>query len=392
MTNKTKIDLKDRIYILSTTYSNIKLFFGHWEAVPNLNIDKLYEQYLHKAISIEDRFQFYLLMNEFLTEFKNTHCFYNDMWVKQNYKSSIGLKLIYNNEWIIKESKIAGINPGDSIDKINNMDFENFYLQNKKYIPASSEKSSRHSLIYYSHLFPWKFNLQLKNNKEIEIDRKTVKINNTKKVECKLFHNKKICYISIPSFNEKEFEQNAVGYIKNYSSSKAIIIDVRGNEGGSTPSNLSNILHKKPRKWWIESTSTYIGSHHSRDYVQRSKYITEYKIENPSDNHYKGEVIILTDRFSCSACEDFVMQFKDNQGATIIGEITAGSTGQPYIFYPLEDICIGIGSISAIFPDGRNFEGVGILPDIEINYQKEDLVAGKDRILEKAVEIAKQFI
>jgi carboxyl-terminal processing protease len=40
------------------------------------------------------------------------------------------------------------------------------------------------------------------------------------------------------------------------------------------------------------------------------------------------------------------------------------------------------------FPDGSEFEGVGIKPDIEVRPTSEDLRNGKDPVLEKALELA----
>jgi carboxyl-terminal processing protease len=40
------------------------------------------------------------------------------------------------------------------------------------------------------------------------------------------------------------------------------------------------------------------------------------------------------------------------------------------------------------FPDGSEFEGVGIKPDVEIHPSIESLKSGHDVILEKAVELA----
>jgi carboxyl-terminal processing protease len=39
------------------------------------------------------------------------------------------------------------------------------------------------------------------------------------------------------------------------------------------------------------------------------------------------------------------------------------------------------------FPDGSEFEGVGIMPDVEVHTTIEDLKKGKDPILEKALEL-----
>ncbi len=60
------------------------------------------------------------------------------------------------------------------------------------------------------------------------------------------------------------------------------------------------------------------------------------------------------------------MPFKDNGRARLIGETTAGSTGQPYMLDLGNGMMAMIGSKREMFPDGSRFEGVGIKPDIEI--------------------------
>jgi C-terminal processing protease CtpA/Prc len=41
-----------------------------------------------------------------------------------------------------------------------------------------------------------------------------------------------------------------------------------------------------------------------------------------------------------------------------------------------------------VFPDGSRFEGMGIAPDLSVETTPEDLKAGRDAVLEKAVQLA----
>ena len=83
------------------------------------------------------------------------------------------------------------------------------------------------------------------------------------------------------------------------------------------------------------------------------------------------------------------MPFKDNRRATLIGEPSGGSTGQPY-FHTFENgLQFSIGDQRVRMPDGAMFEGVGLVPDIAVNLQRADLYAGHDPVLEKAVSITK---
>jgi carboxyl-terminal processing protease len=80
------------------------------------------------------------------------------------------------------------------------------------------------------------------------------------------------------------------------------------------------------------------------------------------------------------------MPFKDNGRAVLIGDSTAGSSGQPYSVRLEDGIQFWVGAKREYFPDGSPFEGVGVHPDIRIVPTIDDLRAGRDRALEQAIE------
>jgi carboxyl-terminal processing protease len=51
---------------------------------------------------------------------------------------------------------------------------------------------------------------------------------------------------------------------------------------------------------------------------------------------------------------------------------------------------LGIGAKREQFPDGSQFEGVGVAPDIEVHPTAQDFRAGDDPVLKRAIEIASQ--
>jgi carboxyl-terminal processing protease len=93
------------------------------------------------------------------------------------------------------------------------------------------------------------------------------------------------------------------------------------------------------------------------------------------------------DRFSGSAAEDFILPFLENGRATIIGERTYGSTGQPLIRnFDDGNIVVMVGAIRSFLPNGDSFEGIGIVPNLEVTMRREDLYQQHDVALEKALE------
>ena len=102
----------------------------------------------------------------------------------------------------------------------------------------------------------------------------------------------------------------------------------------------------------------------------------DYRYEYPSEKPeavYSGELFILTDGDCTSACEDFVMPFKDNERAKIVGGTTFGSSGQPYVHRFENGMTFRISAKREYFPDGSDIEKVGIKPDVEVEPKPADL-------------------
>lgn len=200
-------------------------------------------------------------------------------------------------------------------------------------------------------------------------------------------------YIRIPSFGEPHYADEALSYVRQYDSARAMIIDLRSNGGGYTPETLIEAFMDRPYRWWTE-TSPNIGYLHRRHSGSGKLTIlpdgagARYEGDwiEPSGRPFAGKVIVLVDRYVGSAAEDFLMPFKDTGRGILVGETTWGSTGQP-VYLNYQDLQVGIGAIRAYMPDGTPFEGVGFQPDIPISRSRDDLYLGRDSVLEKALQL-----
>lgn len=149
---------------------------------------------------------------------------------------------------------------------------------------------------------------------------------------------------------------------------RPIIVDVRGAWGGATPSDLIRALMDRPWPWWTGDTLR----------------------PTPTSSSFRGELAILIDAGCVSACEDFVMPFRRSGRATVIGQATAGSSGQPAVLRFEEGIEIWVASRRQTFPDGTRFEGVGITPEVEVSPAAADFRSGADPDLTAATEILRR--
>jgi len=96
---------------------------------------------------------------------------------------------------------------------------------------------------------------------------------------------------------------------------------------------------------------------------------------------------VLISAKSFSAAEDFVVVFDAMHRGTLVGETTGGSTGQPLAFKLPGGGYARICTLDVAYPDGRDFEGIGIPPQVKVSPTVSDIRQGKDAALERAVEI-----
>jgi C-terminal processing protease CtpA/Prc len=114
-------------------------------------------------------------------------------------------------------------------------------------------------------------------------------------------------------------------------------------------------------------------------------------IEPRNGKKYAGPLVVLTGPGTFSAAEDFLVPLQYAKRAILVGEKTAGSTGNP-IRIPLP----GGGMFMVVskrdmFPDGREFVGIGISPDLEVHPTQKDLLKGTDPVLQKGIDVIRNW-
>ena len=176
-------------------------------------------------------------------------------------------------------------------------------------------------------------------------------------------------------------------------STKGIILDIRFNPGGETLNAYdvvsSFIDEPVEASMWksIEYVPAYRSWGDDPQWVQ-----SEAAIIQPRDGtRYPGPLVVLTGPATYSSAEDFLVPLISCGRAVLVGGMTAGSTGNPiYVDLPRGGK-FRVVSKRDLFPDGTEFVGYGIAPDVAIEPTQRDLVEGRDPVLEAGVEAIKQM-
>lgn len=91
-----------------------------------------------------------------------------------------------------------------------------------------------------------------------------------------------------------------------------------------------------------------------------------------------------------SAAEDFVVAFNAVKRGVTVGEATGGSTGQPLMMRLPGGGGARICIKRDLTPDGHEFVGIGLTPDVAAHQSVEALRAGRDAVLERALRVLAQ--
>jgi carboxyl-terminal processing protease len=176
------------------------------------------------------------------------------------------------------------------------------------------------------------------------------------------------------------FTSNLDLILDSFKNHKAIIIDVRFNGGG-----MDKLAFELAERFVEQKKISYYRQTRIGGYDDFSTPEPFYLI--PDGTRIIGKpVILLTSGATASAADVCAMLFKDIPNATLIGETTYG------IFSDRLDKSLPNGWLLSLSnekyssADWKNYEQIGISPDINVVLDTAALALNHDNILEKAIE------
>jgi carboxyl-terminal processing protease len=165
----------------------------------------------------------------------------------------------------------------------------------------------------------------------------------------------------------------------------ALILDLRGNSGG--PVRVMNALLGR-----LSRDAVTIGIQHERG--ARSPLVAN----GVGNDAFTGQLTVLVDSRSASASEVTARVVQLTRRGRVIGDRTAGAVmraryhgysigTQTVVFYG-----VNVTDADLEMSDGGRLEGVGVVPDELVLPTAEDMAAGRDPALARALTLAGKSI
>ena len=169
--------------------------------------------------------------------------------------------------------------------------------------------------------------------------------------------------------------------VSTFNSYDGLIIDLRNNGGGNDG------IAKRFVQSFADQTRE-IRRFRFRQPAARDAYTSWETDQLTPDNSisYTRPVVVLTNRYVVSSAEGFTLMLRSLPNVTILGDTTAGSTGNPGLFEMPNGWELFVSRWQVTDPDGKFIEDLGIAPDEVVWISNVDRDAGRDTILEAAID------
>lgn len=190
-------------------------------------------------------------------------------------------------------------------------------------------------------------------------------------------------YIRLTAFNES-LRDRLLESVTALQATPALIIDLRGNGGGSGSMAEALVGSLFKQKTVIGRTETRTGQPITMLFGA-IKITTPERIVPGKPDAYAGKVAVLMDSDSASASEATAGALQSTGRAIVVGETSCGCL-LGYLGYAalpggaeLAYSEIGFSNVK-----GERVEGRGVIPDVPVERTREDIRANRDRTLEMA--------
>lgn len=193
-------------------------------------------------------------------------------------------------------------------------------------------------------------------------------------VEYRMLENQ-IGYLSVSEFDSVTYDQYAEALEKlQQQGMEALVVDLRNNPGGNLQTVCDMLDLILP-----EGTIVYTEDKDGNRNTATSD--EEHQLDIP--------MAVLVNGNSASASEIYAGAVQDYGMGTIVGTQTYGKGVVQQIFDLGDGTSVKLTIAEYFTPDGRNINGEGITPDVEIEYEWDEADPEADNQLEKALEILK---
>jgi C-terminal processing protease CtpA/Prc len=296
------------------------------------------------------------------------------------------------NKWVVTDyynpelKQPGGPESGDVITQINGQTAQSRADNIRPYYPASNE-GARMRDMSFSMLRSADTALQLSYYSNGQLKQQRIKLypgdslnlfryKVHKDVPCYQLLPGNIGYVTLATIKPED-----IAFIKEkFKNTRGLIIDIRNYPAFFTPFALGSWFVDKPAQF---AKFTQGNANNPGEFTFRNGDL----IDPGKEGLYKGKLMVLVNADCQSMAEYTTMALQAGKNTTVVGTTTAGADGNVSTITLPGGISSYISGIGVYYPDGRQTQRIGIVPDVKVERTVAGVKAGRDEVLEKAIEL-----
>ena len=374
-------------------YWNVVNYFFPYKYLMSENWDQVLNDMIPKFSSAINSRQYHLVIMELTAKLDDGHARFRSPYAKDffgNKNASFQCKFLDSKAVVTSQyndslSKIDDVRIGDVILKIDNKSINDIYQERKHYFGASNEAARwlyMRNVIFTGD----KDTLNIQFERDGLLQHKTIhryennllyNVWQPNKMPLSKIIDNVIGYVNMEALYRSQVKKT----MKSLMQCRGIIFDLRGYPNGTYRKILA-YLNDESRPFVKFSTPKI-------DYPGLYDFKTVYYTGYHSKNYFKGKVVILINETTQSHAEFTAMALKSTPNATIIGNNSAGADGDISLVTFPGGIKTYFSGIGVYFPDGRETQRIGLIPDIVCSPTISGIRENKDEQLERAIQFIK---
>ncbi len=374
-------------------YWNVIEYFFPYKYQTDKKWDDVLADMIPKVRDAPDAQAYHLAMLETVASIDDSHAYYvthhtnpyfGYYWAPFRFRI-VEEKAIVTGFYDEEKAKKDDVRKGDIISHVNGIAIMNILAEKSPYIPASNQAVKKRNAFY--SIFNGstdKVSITLERDGVTTVRDITRYYRRDMTAPVQEVPEKyKILDGNIGYVNMGIMEMGDIGAMMDkLEGCRAIIFDIRNYPKGT--------MYKLGR-WLLPESRNFVWFTESNlDYPGKFKWNKNFSIGRRNKDHYKGKILLLVDESTQSHAEFTAMGFQKANNVITIGSQTSAADGNVFTFKlpgGYETMLTGLG---VFYPGGGETQRVGINVDVEVLPTLAGIRAGKDEVLERAMEEAQK--
>jgi len=377
-------------------YWNMIHYFFPYRHLTDQKWDTVLEEYIPKFINAKDKLAYELTAAQVIGEVDDTHA---NLWGGREKTNALrGTRFAaFKAEFVANQlvvvdyfnpefSGLAKVKIGDVITHVNGKTITSLVDSLKPYYPASNSAARFRDMSIDLLRSPGN---TIALNYLSEGQKRQVNVPTYERKDLRMYHWYKVdsnqkCYKLLPGnigyITLANIKQEDVAEIKKaFKETKGIIIDIRNYPNTFVPFSLGSYFVTEPTSFVKFTTGNPDNP---------GEFVFREGAKITSDNNkYKGKLVVLVNENSQSQAEYTAMAFHSIKNCTIVGSTTAGADGNVSSIVLPGGLRTMISGIGVYYPNGKETQRVGIVPEIVVKPTIKGIKNGKDEVLERAIKV-----